>query len=319
MMRFVIRLLNSISRRWKLDLLWRTVNHMPRRDRVHLTSRLLDHLDIEEVTFRHGDTLWTCYGWDASITPSLLDEGHFQGREVHAIVAWMKQNAVIGADRNVIVDVGANIGTTCIPSAQTTDCRILAIEPVSDNFRLLRKNAENNGLSGRITCVRKAVFAEPGTIDMVVPRRESGGAFIHERPSEAPVASRRVVKVPSDGLTNIITSEGFSPEQIAFVWSDTEGSETNVIQTGQALWQSGVPLYIEVYPEALERQGNLGALNDLVARHFDRFLISDDIIERGADAKHHPVSEFANFVDRVGTTVRIEDVLLLPQAYEVQG
>ncbi|MGH7452616.1 MAG: hypothetical protein ACRENG_14815, partial [bacterium] len=84
---------------------------------------------------------------------------------------------------------------------------------------------------------------------------------------------------------NIIASLNLTPDKIAFVWSDTEGSEAQVIETGRQLWLAGVPLFMELYPAALEKQNAIASLKNLAGEFYDRFLESSDLIKRGAHAR----------------------------------
>lgn len=116
----------------------------------------------------------------------------------------------------------------------------------------------------------------------------------------------------SDTLTNIIASCQVVPEQIAFVWSDTEGSEAEVIETGQPLWLAGVPLYLEIYLYALQRQNALKSVMSLIDKFFDRCLESSEIVKQGMDALPHPISEL-----EIPKDAPI-DVLLIPRGFEYQ-
>lgn len=106
-------------------------------------------------------------------------------------------------------------------------------------------------------------------------------------------------QAPADTLHHILDVQGISPDQVAFVWSDTEGSEFRVIETGQALWEAGVPLYIEVFPQALRVQNGLEAFIELAARYFTRFMVSADLASGELESCSRPVSELEHLADRL--------------------
>jgi len=309
-----IRLLSRISSTFNLNVLWRICRCLPKSDRMLLVLRLIQN-NVEQISVRMDGALITAYGWDLSITHPLLSKGHYQGNEIKSVISWMKHHNRFNLKKHVIVDVGANIGTSSIPFVQNTDCHVLAIEPFPENFELLLKNVSQNKLKDRITCVQKAVFSRQNIVHMILPQGESGGAMIqqtHLNPSPDDLDIQLIADVPSDGLSNIIKSVGLSPEQIAFVWSDSEGSEPHVVETGNPLWAAGVPLYLEIYPEALGRQCDMREFIKLLVKFFDSFIHSELLIEQGIKAPSVPILEISALIDHLRQKKNKTDVLLLP-------
>ena len=83
---------------------------------------------------------------------------------------------------DLFVDVGANIGAYTILAA-SVGCSVIAIEPIEETFRWLRRNVDVNGLSGRVelhlcgvgACQSKLRFtASQDTINHVCTSGESG-------------------------------------------------------------------------------------------------------------------------------------------------
>ena len=143
-----------------------------RRQRRVRALHLLEG-EAERMTFRRGDLQWTTYVKDY-ISRRLFIRGEYQVKEIKALMDWLSGPRGPDAARAIIVDAGANIGTTALPMARMTDKRIIAIEPVPSNFELLQRNVEDNGLADRITCVQMAVGLEPGTLQMRVDRNNFG-------------------------------------------------------------------------------------------------------------------------------------------------
>lgn len=310
----MIKMLSAISRYFNWDILWRIVSRLDRKERLYLGLRIFQD-EVNQYFLRGEEFTWTTYGWDFSMTRSLMENGHFQGPQLRAATSWIKANNLVTPRRNVIVDVGANIGTSSLPLARILDCRVLAIEPFPENFKLLRANVRQNGLEKRIICVQSAVHRQAGKITMFMPEGRCGGAAVYTRDAAAEGPVRRITEVPAAGLIEILKSAGLTPEEVVFVWSDTEGSETSVLETGRELWKAGVPLYLEVYPRALEHQGNLAKLAGLVERDFDEFILIDALIREGDNASRLTASEFAGFLDDLARTSDITDVLLIPSGY----
>ena len=62
------------------------------------------------------------------------------------------------ANRRVLLDIGANLGTICIPLVAAGHfARAIAVEPDPLNLRLLRTNIALNDLQGRIEVLNRAV------------------------------------------------------------------------------------------------------------------------------------------------------------------
>ncbi len=313
----IIKLLSDLSRYFNFDILWRISQRLRTEDRRAFAWRLLQQ-EADQVTFRRGQTMWTGSTWDSCIMPMLFTRGSYQISDIEALASWLKHRNRITSARNVILDVGANIGTTAIPFAQQTPCHILAIEPVPENFQLLKKNISQNGLDDRITCVQKAVFNHPAEIEMLLPDLNCGGAFIKSPKQNGQtrlrVGIRETVSVPADTLENIVAEQSIQTDQIVFVWCDTEGSEAVVIETGESLWLCGVPLYMELFPNALADQAQLDTTPAVIARYFDRFVESRDLIQYGVKAPLRSVTELPALIEELQ---RIEDgitdILLLPK------
>jgi len=214
----------------------------------------------------------------------------------------------------VVIDAGANIGTTCVPLVHQTGCRALAIEPVRDNFRYLRRNVESNGLSDRIVLANKAIARTPGILKMCLTEGASGGHFV-ARGSGREVPDHVITgyeEVEADTLAGIVASAGLSVDEIALVWADVQGCELDVIESGSALWERGVPLWAEVEPRSLRRQGTLEVFARAAAAHFDRFIDAGDLMRSGEKAVPRPMREFEGLIEGITPEQINTDVLLLP-------
>jgi FkbM family methyltransferase len=165
---------------------------------------------------------------------------------------------------------------------------MVAIEPVPSTFEMLTRNVRANGLEERVTCVNAAVGPVDGEVQMWVTRN-SGLSELASGAQEpgfvriAPVFddAKRRVAVASERLDTLLARSGITAGQLALVWSDAQGSEPYVIESGADLWASGVPLYLEVAPWLLDIQRGVGAFVDLVEQHFKRFLTREALVAGG--------------------------------------
>jgi len=291
----------------------RIVTGMSSAERRHLALRVLA-TEAEEVTFRRGGVRWTAFPWDQRISDMLFVSGGFQVREIRAVLGWMAREGRLGAPRDVIVDVGANIGTSAIPLALATGCQVLAIEPVPDVFALLRRNVADNGLERQVTCVQTAITADRrDRVPMILPADNGGGGEVLQpgRPpsfgSAHPVRGR--VDVPASGLADVLGAHDIEVERVALVWSDTQGCEAEVIESGAPLWAAGVPLFAELDPPTWGPTGGL-ALQRAAAARFGAFIFAEVLIGDGTTPPR-PIGELEALCDALGPDGG--DVLLLPE------
>jgi FkbM family methyltransferase len=321
MIKFLIQFLSKLSGKLNFDILWRICKNLTQGDRMLLALRLIKN-DVEQITIRMDNALISTHAWDETLTYPLLRDRHYQGDDIKSVLSWMKHHNRFNSEKNVIVDVGANIGTSSIPFAQKTNCQILAIEPFPENFDLLLKNVYQNNLMDRITCIQKAVYSRSEVVHMIMPKGECGGAKIKQKNYRNASAHEPEIQfetdIPSDGLSNILAAARVSPEQIAFVWSDTEGSETYVVETGKELWRHGIPLFMEIYPPALKLQGDPNNLPSLLSEHFTQFIIGDRLVEQGIKSLLLPIFEFTALLENLTNKNMKMDVLLLPANFQFQ-
>ena len=288
----------------------------PRIARI-FTWRFMEGAAVQSVTFERQGYVWTVRPHD-HIACDLFITGGYHPAEIAALSQWMRRNGVVQGLRNVLVDAGANIGTTCIPLVRESGGRGLAIEPVRDNFLLLEKNVESNGLSDRIALARKAVSRYSGALRMCLARGHTGGHFVaREGMDETPVHQiYGYEEAAADTLTGIIAAAGFALDEIALVWADVQGCELEVVESGQPLWARGVPLWAEVEPRSLVAQGSLEAFPAAASAHFNRFLISDDLVRLGEQAVPRPVGDLRELMQTI-TPERVNiDVLFLPPSFQ---
>ena len=85
------------------------------------------------------------------------------------------------ASESTVLNVGANIGMTCIGLLKTGGfARAIAVEPAPDNYRLLVKNIEQNGLDSRITPFQIALSSVDGELDLELSDDNAGDHRIRQ-------------------------------------------------------------------------------------------------------------------------------------------
>lgn len=138
--------------------------------------------------------------------------------EVYEIRKWFRSLA-----RGIVVDVGAYIGTYTIRACKTSE-KVIAIEPLPQNFVVLKKNIELNSCSSKVILVNKAVGFTKRVAYMYVPHIRTHYDYSRATlGAELRGLSEEFVRVPvaEDLLDNILSSLGI--ERVDFMKVDIEG------------------------------------------------------------------------------------------------
>lgn len=275
---------------------------------------LLAEDEADELTFRRAGTRWTVPAVNDAVARSLFVDGEYQGREVQRLLDWLSRHGHLGEEKTTIIEAGANLGSSTLPFATATAKRVLAVEPMPENFALLKRNVSMNGLDDRITCVQAAISPSSGQLTMVAT--PSGG--MSEVKAEGTrqgygerAEGHALVRVPTVSLDELIRLHKVEPDEVAFVWSDTQGYERQVIESGASLWGAGTPLFVELWRDGLRVHGGVSEFVATVARHFTGMIPRRDLLARGAGATTRPVSELTELIESLER--RHTDTLLLPR------
>lgn len=269
--------------------------------------RLMVRGGVQEATFSRAGISWrTDLG--PGIGRSLWRFGGYETDAIDAVVRWMRAN---GRGTGVVIDVGANIGTTTVPFVQS-GYRVLAVEPVPHTFDMLTTNIRANGFDSKVIQANYAI----GATDTEVRMWTGFGSGLGEVAVEDQAPDWKgwrdraeQVTVRSMPLSQLIIDKGIALNDVALVWSDAQGSETQVILSAVEAWAAGVPLFAEVDPRGLELHGGLAPFIDAAQRCFTQYVSRDDLIS-GRDPQ--PMASFSRWVGSIGPS-SYSDVLLIPR------
>jgi FkbM family methyltransferase len=269
------------------------------------------HLSDRVVCRRNG-LRWTLPTGDEAIAATLFADGDFQAAERAAALEVMRDLGRFRAGRDLVVDLGSNIGTPALQLASDAGLRVLAVEPVTRLFDLLVENVGANGLEDRIVCHRGGVSDRHERATIAV-KSLNGGAGEIRRPGHAPTwepsATRYEEEVDLAPLPDILARHGVELDEIAFVWADIQGSEARLLSSGEELWRHGIPLCTEIWPFGLQHQGDADAFLTLATRDFVSF------VDLRSSLDPRPIAELAELFtgrDRHWDT----DVVLAPRQAE---
>lgn len=275
------------------------------------TLELMARCGVVEVSFSTPDGQWRTDVGDAVGQSLWLTYGYEQ-QPISALVRWLRSCSV---HSGIVVDLGANIGTTSVPFAQA-GFGVLAVEPIPHTYSILVDNVRSNHCADRIRTVQCAVSVDAGELQMWTGFGSGVAEVAIE--GEAPGMERwgprrELIEVPSSPLDSILADHGVNATEVALVWADVQGSETAVIRSGAELWTAGVPLYLEVDPFSLDQHSGIVGFVEVVEHSFTGFIERDVLVASGSAATPRPIAEFGDWVGTIasGGPSSYSDALLI--------
>ncbi len=258
-------------------------------------GRILRKVRWQVMQARSGSTELTAETWnglltfnsgDRLISKFLYVRGAYERDYVTGVMEYLERAGLRSARRDVVLDVGANIGMIAIALVKHGwFSRAIAFEPEAYNFQLLKRNVRQNGYGNAIACRQVALSSAACDMELVINDGNLGGHFIPQ-PSDLPMMREacRSVRIRTATCDQIVASDfGELAERIGLVWMDIEGHEGHFLEGAQATLARGVPVVSEFYPRAIERSGmSSGDYTRRVAKIFSHVctLCDGQFVER---------------------------------------
>lgn len=171
----------------------------------------------------------------------------------------------------VFLDIGAHYGSYSLYAAKGAGSKVIAIEPVNENFQLLNQNVKVNKLDNLITTHNLAISDENGEAEFNIPWASDSAGF-YEHPNAETIRTQKVTIRKGDDLLD--------KAQVDLIKIDTEGHEISVLQGLQKTLARNpqAKLIIELNPECLKRAGK--TVEDLLQTiaSFDKqiYIVDED-------------------------------------------
>ncbi|PRY98652.1 FkbM family methyltransferase [Jezberella montanilacus] len=238
---------------------------------------------------------------DSGIGRMLACHGLLDYQSLETVVSLLGPNF----SRDLLVDVGANIGSICVPAvSRGAFKRAIAIEPEPHNFSLLSANVFINQVSGQITTHNLALGPTSGDSltfelsdsnfgDHRIRTSSDAGLYGEDR--------RKTLTVRSDTLDSVVPD--LKPEG-TLIWMDTQGFEGHILTGASKALAKGPPLVIEFWPYGMKRTGSFSSLKAaLLQTNYESFYDLSKPNEKLAlthdalDAIYASLGEFGNFTD----------------------
>ena len=206
----------------------------------------------------------------------------------------------------VMIDIGANVGTTSIPRVVLGDFScIYAIEPDPRNYTCLVRNIIGSQMRGLILPDRVAIGDVNG--EMTMRRMTSGTHHLVTRAED--IGEEERITVPCFTLDTWIERIGIDLSDVGFIKSDTQGWDARVLAgADRVLAHRHIAWQIEFSPAMLERSGrSIAEVFSLLERHFTHFID----LRREAGARVRRTQELRTSLADIGSARRRYTNLLL--------
>lgn len=181
------------------------------------------------------------YRTDVGIGHALRSTGAFEAHlaKIAAVVHRLRGGGIL-------LDIGANIGTFCIPTARQTGCEVQAFDAQRLVSQLLAGNFALNGIaSGHVHHVALGAPGHPKSLRIALPDYASNGNFGAFSTQEALYRTVSAARMADSGETEEVpvrTLDSYAFEDAFLVKVDVEGAELQVLQGAiETLRESNFP------------------------------------------------------------------------------
>lgn len=216
---------------------------------------------------------------DRTMLPAYAKHGLWSP-ELHACVA----TRIFGrGSGGTFVDIGANIGLTCVPIAKKHGIACVAFEPDPTNYDLLLRNIARNDAGQFIVTHNMALSDTDGELALELSTTNLGDHRLrfgaHGADQDAfDESARRTINVPARRLDSLLDASQLTGPVLAKI--DVQGAELHVLDGAVSVLDTIDAVVIEFWPYGLRRAGasfdrlfdHLRTFPYACMLHFDRNL-----------------------------------------------
>ena len=153
---------------------------------------------------------------------------------------------------DIVLDIGANIGTASVPLCAETGCELIAVEASKHNAGFLAQNIFENHLTSKLLLVALVSAAYAARYVSLYLRDGNTGANSLHKEWNPSVIDAGAERVPAETLDHLMKEE--PAERIKLIKIDVEGAEAEVLSGGAAfLARCKAPILMEYRLDVMQK------------------------------------------------------------------
>lgn len=203
---------------------------------------------------------------------------NFSADELDLLNQLAKEFYNVDNSAGYFLDIGAHIGTSGIYFVKkfAPNLKLIAFEPDAENVKFLRINLILNDMEESTVIEQYAVGATDS--EQILYKAGSGAhSFFNYRND---VESSESMKIAS--LDSYLAKNNIRPEEIKYLWIDTEGFEAQVVVGAKNLLaENPAPLYMEFSPTFWNKSGYYDKMMEILLQHYDKFIFIGETLKKG--------------------------------------
>ena len=211
-------------------------------------SKVLDlvHFDVDKTTelkyTESANGKFLVFTNDGGISRQIFINKEYNLNSLKKVIK------IIGK-QNIIFDVGANLGTTCITALKQKYAKYsIAIEAEKNLFRLLNLNIQLNNMNNNIVPLNFAASDKHEYFDLIKNNKNYGANFIKKKANNKNLKNK-IQSLKLDDLVKYLKKK-------TLIWIDVQGNESKVLKGSSKLIKKKIPFVIEFWPYGINRSNN---------------------------------------------------------------
>jgi FkbM family methyltransferase len=181
-----------------------------------LLKRLHKHKGFRSLTFEIAppNGLLLSGGKEPFLVPAadwIIGRSVYIDQEPYDFDKMLSALHILGGTRDLLIDIGANIDTICIPAVKRNLFeRAIAIEPEPRSYSILVANVQINALGHRISTVNVALGAKDGEVPFEIATGNLGDHRVHATSELGTFgeANREIINVRQRSWTKLSETAG---------------------------------------------------------------------------------------------------------------
>ena len=200
-----------------------------------------------------------------TISKQIFIDGSFDFIDFEKTISIIKELNSL----NTLVDIGANIGSICIPALTRNYFKnAIIIEPEIKNFRLLMANVYLNELEKRVIAYNIALTNRDGDILYLKKddKWDNRGDFriVENALNDNQSTNKNIAKVKGETLDKIAPN---LKKENSLIWMDVQGYEGVVLKGANSCIKKKIPIVLEFEPDLMKNYDSFNNLKLLLPHY----------------------------------------------------